>query len=499
MRGQTRPQRVKMKTASFSPCRTAFPIRGILCCLPLLLAPGSLAASPPPEESFLRLVLLHNPSMQAESLSLAGARETRSGANSLLLPQFNLAGDASASSNFDDTKGYSGQGSGQVSQILPTAGTLQGTVLGGRTVSDRPVLGETRHDTLGVGVSFTQPFLRGFGDGSETFYTVDQARASATVQLYSSRSTVLSILSQARSAWWKQRSLQSVLAAHIQDTARTARLLLNARQNLHSGAGSLLDTIQAYADHLQSRSDWLTASTAARSGAVDLGAYLDSSEVWIGDPAADTFAVAPPDSILAQWPPVDSLVRLAEEGAPDIAGALALEEKAKSEKIFRDRETLPTLTGGVFARKAIVPSDATPTGVVGGIQANFSWDIPDGVNRAAARKALLDLRKAGIASTKAKHDLRRSLVKFLDQSRQYALAISLQRQLIEAKKAQLVAVEQGYRDGSVSWADLAATRRDWLNAVASAWSAMASAQETESDIQSLTGTGPARLGWNWGE
>jgi outer membrane protein TolC len=465
----------------------------------VLLAAALSAASGPPEEWFLRQVLLRNPSMLAESLSLAGSRETRVGANSLLLPQFNLSADASASSNFDDTKGYSGEGIGQVAQILPTAATVQGTILGGRTSSEHPVLGTSSRDTVGAGISITQPFLRGFGDGSATFYSVNQARSADVIQLQASRSTVLAILSQARTAWWRQKALQSMMAAHIQDTARTSRLLLNARQNLHTGAGSLLDTIQAFADYLQSRSELLAASTAARSGAVDLGAYLDSSEVWIGDTATDTLAIAPPDELPAQWPSVDSLMHLAEAGAPDIAGALAQVEKARSEKIFRDREALPTLTAGVFARKAFVPTDATPKGVVGGVQANFSWDIPNGVNSAAARKALLDLHKAGVLAAKSRQDLRRSLVKFLGLSRQYAEALVLQRQLIQAKQAQLTAAEQGFRDGAVSWTDLTSIRRDWLNAVAAAWSAVASAQETESDIQSLTGTGPARLGWNWGE
>jgi outer membrane protein TolC len=437
--------------------------------------------------------------MQAESLTLAGARETRSGANSLLLPQLNVGGDANTYTNFNGSNGYSGYGTGQISQILPTGGSVAANAQAGRTYTDRSSVGTSGYDTVGVGVSITQPFLRGFGDGSETLYTVNQARAAAKVQLYTSRSTILSTISQARTAWWKQRSLESVLAAKIQDTTRTFRLLSNARDNFRAGASSLLDTITAFADHLQARSDWLTAWTAARSGAIDLGSYQDTAELWIGDPASDTVAIAPPDSLLKEWPSVDSLMRLAEAGAPDIAEALAQEEKAKSEQIYRSRQTLPTLDGKAFARKAFLPGNANPSGVLFGAQATFNWDIPDGVNRAAARKAVLDLRKAGIASVKARHDLRRTLSKYVDQSRQYATTIALQRQLIEAKKAQLVADEQGYKDGSVSWSDLTVARRDWMSAVASAWSAVASAEEAESDIQSLTGTGPARLGWNWGE
>jgi len=457
-----------------------------------------VSASPPDEEGFLREVLSKNPSIRAESLTVAGSRETTTGANSLLLPQLDIAGTGTSSTNFQGTSGYSGQGTGTLTQILPTGGTLEGDALVGRVHDHVP--GESLgYDTAGLGISFTQPFLQGFGSGSPTLNTATQARLSERVQLHASRATVLATIDEARTAWWMQRALESVLAAHIQDTARTWRLLVAARQNLQSGAGSVLDTIQAYANHLQALSDWLTARTTARAGAIDLGSYLDSTEIWLGDPVSDTLAIEPPDSLLREWPPVDSLLRLARDDAPDIAEALAQEEQAKATKIYLDNQILPTLDGGVFARKALVPGNAAPKGVVGGVQVSFNWNIPDGVNRAAARKAILDLHKAGIQAVTARNTLRRSLVKYLELSRQYALAISLQRHLIEADKLQLTADEQGYKDGSVAWADLTAARSSWLAAVGAAWNAVALAEANESNIESLTGTGPARLGWNWGE
>ena len=464
----------------------------------LILFAGMGLADPPAEEGFLREVMLRNPAIQVESLTVAGSRETRSGANSLLLPQLNVAGTGTSSTNFDGTSNYSGQGTGTLTQILPTGGTLEGDALAGRDFGKSP--GERRgYDTAGLGISFTQPFLQGFGSGSPTLNTATQARLSERVQLHASRSTVLATIDEARTTWWMQRSLESVLAAHIQDTTRTWRLLVNARQNLSSGAGSVLDTIQAYANHLQALSDWLTARTTARAGAIDLGSFLDSTEIWLGDPLTDTLAIEPPDSLLREWPPVDTLMRLAEDNAPDIAEALAQEEQAKATKIYLDNQVLPELDGGIFARKSLLPGDATPKGVVGGVQVTFNWNIPDGVNRAAARKALLDLHKAGIQAVTAKSTLRRSLIKYLELSRQYALAISLQRHLIEADKLQLTADEQGYKDGSVAWADLTAARSSWLAAVGTAWNAVALAEANESNIESLTGTGPARLGWNWGE
>jgi len=465
----------------------------------LLLAAGAACAqnSGSEEDAFLRQVLVRNPTIRTDSFTLAGARETRTGYVSLLLPQFNVAANTGTYSDFDRTNGYTGNGSGTASQLLGTGGTVSAGAEAGRIQAKTP-LATRNYDTIGLGVAFNQHFLKGFGEGNDTLYQIAQAKADEKIQLYTSRGEVLSVLSQARAAWWSQRALEAMLAADIEDSLRTYRLLIDSRQKQKEGSGSVLDTLSAYADHLQARSNWLTAWTSACVGAIELGSYLDTGEIWIGDPTKDTQVVIPPQGMLTSWPSVDSLLKIAEKDAPDIAEALASEEKARSAKIYTSRQTLPSLDGGVWARKAFLPDDATKN-IVLGVQASFNWNIPDGVNRAAARKAILDLRKAGIASAKARSDLRRSLLKYLGQSQQYALSIDLERQVIEAKHAQLLADEQSYRDGSLSWTDLSAARKDWLAAVGTAWNAVASAQSVESSIQSLTGTGPARLGWNWGE
>jgi outer membrane protein TolC len=444
-----------------------------------------------PEDSFLRQVLARNPSVQVESLSVAASRETRSGAQSLLLPQLELDGLAQASTAPSGSpNGSILQGSAKLTQYLPTGATAEGDLLASR-------IGRTAagiHDTLGVGASVTQPLLRGFGEGSSTAYALAQSKSAERIQVLSGKASVLALLSQARDAWWRQYALQAVLAFHVEDTLRTFRLLSAARQNFLSGAGSRLDTLQAQADHLQAKSGLLDAWIQARSGAIDLGGFLDTSETWLD---ADTSRL-PSDSVLSAWPSLDSLARLADSGALDIAQALALEEKARSERIFRQRETLPALDAQVFARHALVPGNSRPADNLGA-QATFSWSLPDGVDRASARKAYLDLRKAGIQAEQARRNVRRSLAKLLDQAAQVRLSLDLQRQLLAAKELQLRAAETGHRDGSVSWADLSAARRDWLSASAQVWSTFATAQQTETSIQSLTGTGPARLGWSWGD
>lgn len=492
----------------------------------LLLCLGASAQGTAPEEPFLRQVLARNPSLRAESLSVAATKATREGSVSLLLPQFQVGAKLDANTDLDRTHNASGQATVGASQLLPSGATLSGELLASRSHGSTPTRtvsgyspaiqmladtlgfalpastvttgGSSTRDTVGLQIALTQPLLKGFGAGNATFHAAEQARLSEKVQLQSSRAQVLSVISLARKAWWNQRSLEALLETRIQDTARTLRLLDATRKRFREGASSRLDTLQAFADHLQARSAFASARSEAASGAVTLGSYLDSGAVWIGT-RGDSTLINPPLLTESVKKTPDELMALAEASAPDIAQALSLEEKARSEEIFRSRQALPQLDAGVYLRKAISPSDANPTGIQYGAQALFQWNLTDGTDRAAARKALLDLRKSGIAAAKARKDLHRSLVLACEKDGSLRQALDLKLQVVEAQELRLFVAEQGYREGSTSWSDLATARKERLAALTDAWSAVAAVQANESDLQSLTGTGPARLGWTWGE
>lgn len=497
-----------------------------LAGLVLLLSLGGHAQGPAPEEPFLRQVLARNPSLKAESLSVAGSRATREGSTSLLLPQFQVGAKLDANTDLDRTHNASGQASLGASQLLPSGATLSGELLASRSRSSTPTRtrsaydpalqaladtlglvlpastvttgGSSSRDTVGVTIALTQPLLQGFGDGNPTAYAAEQSRLAEKVQLHSSRAQVLAVISQARKAWWNQRSLEALLEVRAQDTLRTSRLLESSRARFREGSSSRLDTLQAHADHLQARSAWATAQSDAASGAVALGSHLDSGAVWIGT-RGDTALVSPPLLTESVKRSPDELTALAEASAPDIAQALALEEKARNEEFFRSRQALPQLDAGVYLRQAIRPDDANPSGLQYGAQAVFQWNLTDGTSRAAARKALLDLRKSGIAAAKARKDLHRSLVQACEKDLALRQALELRLQLVQAQALRLSVAEQGYREGSTSWSDLALARKEHLSALTDAWAAVAAVQANESDLQSLTGTGPARLGWTWGE
>ena len=83
----------------------------ILLAALLLVASAACAQNGgPTEDAFLRQVLMHNPTIRTDSFTLAGARETRTGYTSLLLPQFNVAANAGTYNDFDHTNGYTGTG-----------------------------------------------------------------------------------------------------------------------------------------------------------------------------------------------------------------------------------------------------------------------------------------------------------------------------------------------------------------------------------------------------
>jgi len=497
-------------------------------CAALLLIGCSAAWSQgsAPEEPFLRQVLLRHPTLQSESLTVEAVKASREGATSLLLPQFQVGAKLDANTDLDETRNAYGQATGTASQLLPTGASLSGELLASRSYGSTPERsvsgysastlalaqqmgvtlpastvttgGSSTRDTLGIKVALTQPLLQGFGAGNTVFYNAEQASLSEKVQLHASRAQILAVISQARKAWWSQRSFEAILEARAQDTARTLRLLETSRKRLREGSSSRLDTLQAYADHLQAKSACASARSDAASGAVTLGSYLDTGAVWIGS-RGDTGLIQPPILPAASAASPDSLMKLAESSAPDIAQALALEEKARSEEIFRSRQTLPQLDAGIYLKKGFLPDDANPSAIQYGAQAVFQWNLTDGTNRAAARKALLDLRKSGIAAAKARKDLYRSLVQASEKGHSLRQTLDLQIEVILAQGVRLAVAEQGYKEGSTSWSDLALARKEWLSALTDAWNALSSVQANESDLQSLTGTGPARLGWTWGE
>jgi len=438
------------------------------------------------EEAYLRTVLRRNLSLRVDSLEREGVREAATGAASALGPQLALSGEVAASEGEGDRSVKQLQGTALASQRVPTGGTLEGSLHGGTTrVADGNL--DRVVDTAGVQVAFTQPLLRGWGSGSDAAFAHRQARLSVDVKVQGSRAVVHARLLEARTAFWKQLARSQIVAARLEDSARTARLLDASRTRFAIGSASELDTLQAGAEHLKAMADLLAARSDERAGWREIVGLSDTSAVEL--PLPERGALPP----LVEGPLPDSarLLGAAMERSPELAQASALVQKAESERDYRGQARLPKLDATALAR-----NDLLDGGWVLGARARLEWDIPDGTNRSRYRQALLDLHAAGTRREAARQELARQIGTLVEAVASSRSRLEMSVRLARAQARRLAASEAGWNLGRISWADLAASRRDALDADAAAWQALASAKALEAELDSRTGEGPERLGWS---
>lgn len=452
----------------------------LLALWPILSGPLDRA-----EEQFLRTAMRRNLTVRAESLDLASVREAGVGASSGLGPQLSLTGDAGTTLGSSDRSARQVQGEARATQWVPTGGTLAGTVNAGRT--DLQVEDQDRTiDTAGAQVSFTQPLLRGFGAGSSVLHASRQGEYALKVKIQGSRSVVFARIQAARTAFWQQLARTQIVSARREDSVRTLRFLEASRLKRSAGSASDLDTLQAYAEHLQAVSSLLSAQNDQRSGWRDLLALSDTSGIEL--PVLDSGALPPvaegaiPDSAV--------LLRSAEDQAPDLAQAVALVEKASEEKRFRANDRLPTLDV-----TALAGTDLLEGGWVLGAKAHLEWLLPGGTSRSRYRQALLDLHASEVRREAARSELARQIGRLVEAVASARAQQVVATQLAVAQSRRLAATEAGWKVGRLPWTDLVAARRDGLVAQADAWQALASAKALEAELEARTGTGPARLGW----
>lgn len=456
--------------------------------IPILLALSVSMSNPldQAEEVYLRTVLRRNLALRVDSLEREGLREAVVGAAAGLRPQVALAGDAAASRGEGDRSVEQLQGSVVARQWVPTGGTLEGALLGGTTRVDEAGRGRSI-DTTGVQVSFTQPLLRGLGPGSEVAFAHRQAELAVQVKVQGSRAVLHARLLEARTAFWQQLARGQIVAARMEDSIRTARLLEAARTRLAIGAGSELDTLQAGAEHLKALSELLVARADERGGWRDIVGLSDTTGVELPLPRRGEL----PPLLDGPLPDSAALLAVALERSAELSQALALVEKARSESDQRGQARLPKLDA-----TALVRNDLLDGGWVLGARARLEWDIPDGAGRSRYRQALLDLHAAGTRREAAKQELSRRIGALVESVAASRARLDMAIRLARAQTRRLAASEAGWNLGKVSWIELSASRRDALEAEAAAWQALAAAKMVEAELESRTGTGPERLGWS---
>jgi outer membrane protein TolC len=465
--------------------------------LPLIL---SFAAAPTNldslERSYLEIALRGNLSHAADSLDVASARSSEAGARSLLGPQGKVTGSLGGTSDLDKRTTESATATGTVSQWVPTGGTLAAALSGTlyRVDPNNPApLPSGDKDTANLTLSFKQPFLQGFGDGSPVLYQTRMAKVASRTKFLAARGQGLSLLQQARVAFWNLIGAVATVQAQVQDSARTLRILTTSRIQFRSGSASALDTLTARANHGKALVALLQGRNSVLEGRRNLSALanVDSFEV----PAIDSLPALGGEQAFG---PVEGLVDSATRHATDLAQAQAKIEGLQAEVSYRRYSRLPKLDGTIYGASSLPGGNPAKDWMVGA-RVDLDWDLPNGVERAKYRSALLDLRSAEIRRKSAGIELRHQIQRIVDAYGSAVRQLALTVDLAFLQRARLAASEAGYGAGSVSLLDLQSTQTDWMNAVTASWQAKAQLKSLEAELETRTGIGPARLGWIWEE
>lgn len=465
--------------------------------LPLLL---SLSAGPSGLDSlegvYLQLALRRNLSHQADSLDVVSSRETRAGTRSLLGPQAEIAGALVGTEGPSDRTTGTATATGTLSQWVPTGGTASVALSGNSTrlSPDNPAsLPSGDQDTASLTVSFKQPLLQGFGNGSSVRYQVRQADAAAKTKFHAARGEALVLLQEARNAFWNLAGATATLAAQAEDSARTERLLQVARVQFATGSSSALDTLTAATNFAKAKVALLQGRNTVREGMRTLATLADTDQIVV--PRPDTLPAPEAD---ARLPSIDELVKGADEHAPSLAQAQVKIEALQAEVDYRRSSRLPRLDGTVYGRTGLPGGDPTGGWLVGA-RLDFDWLLPNGTDRAKYRTSLLDLRSAQVRQDAARKELRHQIERIADAWTSSREQLGLAIELAALQRKRLAVAEVRYDIGSTSLIDLQAVRADWMNALTSSWQAKAQLKSLEAELEVRTGIGPARQGWVWEE
>jgi len=448
------------------------------------------------ERAYLEVALRGNLSHASDSLDVASANTTEAGARSLLGPQAKLTGSLGGTNDLDSRTTGSATATGTVSQWVPTGGTLAAALSGtmARVDPDNPKpLASGDKDTASLTLSFKQPFLQGFGDGSPVLYQTRTARVAGKTKFLAAKGQGLSLLQQARVAFWNLIGAAATVQAQMQDSARTERILSTARIQYRSGSASALDTLTARANHGKALVALLQGRNTLREGRRNLSVLANVDSIPV--PAVDSLPALGGEQA---FPAIGALVDSATTHATDLAQTQAKIEGLQAEVSYRRYSRLPKLDGTIYGATSIPGGNPAKDWMVGA-RIDLDWDLPNGVERSKYRSALLDLRSAEIRRKAATVELRHQIERILDAHQSAVRQLALTVDLAALQRARLAASEVGYGAGSVSLMDLQSAQADWMNAVTASWQAKAQLKSLEAELETRTGIGPARQGWIWEE
>ncbi len=212
-----------------------------------------------------------------------------------------------------------------------------------RVRSNSPLLSYNPYNQATLGLSVTQPLLRGFGRKVNNRY-IRIAKNNQTVSQHVFEQQVVATVAAVARLYWDLVSLRQDVVVRREAVASATRLLKDTRDSMEVGRSAAIDVTRAEAEVARRKRDLLVAESLVRQQEIVLGDYLTrghsvnaATEIIPTDQAAITPAGGPEvlDSL-------DAAAGKAMNNRPDLAQARVQLDNAQI-----------SLTG---SRNAVLPS-----------------------------------------------------------------------------------------------------------------------------------------------
>lgn len=212
-----------------------------------------------------------------------------------------------------------------------------------RVRSNSPLLSYNPYNQATLGLSVTQPLLRGFGRKVNNRY-IRIAKNNQTVSQHVFEQQVVATVAAVARLYWDLVSLRQDVVVRREGVASATRLLKDTRDSMEVGRSAAIDVTRAEAEVARRKRDLLVAESLVRQQEIVLGDYLTrgrsaaaATEIIPTDQAAITPAAGPEvlDSL-------DAATDKAMNNRPDLAQARVQLDNAQI-----------SLTG---SRNAVLPS-----------------------------------------------------------------------------------------------------------------------------------------------
>jgi outer membrane protein len=215
-----------------------------------------------------------------------------------------------------------GEGQVGLQQGFGTGGAIDVNFNSQNVRNNNPLLNYNPYNTASLGVTITQPLLRGFGPAVNHRY-IRIARNNGQIADYVFQQQVIATVSSIVRLYWDLASLNQDVAVRREAVASAEQLLADNQNQVQAGTAAPIDVTRARAELARRKRDVAVAESLVRQQEAVFKDYLVRSSLAGAAASApivttDTIQIPDREEVTS---PADDLIQKAFQSRPDVAQA----------------------------------------------------------------------------------------------------------------------------------------------------------------------------------